>query len=403
MSKLKQVALIADTFPPFRTSGAVQLRDLALEFLEQGYELTVLLPSSELNQVWQMEDFKGVNILRLRAPRAKGASYLKRTLAEFMMPFSMKYALKKSPLKNTVWDAVIWYAPSIFHTPLVKYLKNKSGCKGYLIIRDIFPNWAVDLGLMNKGLAYAFFSLVANYQYQNADIIGVQSSGNLKYFDSWKKKIGKNLEVLENWLGQPSELPCSINLSQSLLSGREIFVYAGNMGVAQGLEILLELAEHLQRRKDIGFVFVGRGSEYNRLQEIAANKRLNNTLFYDEIEPDEIPKLYEQCSVGLVCLHPKHKSCNIPGKFLTYIQNGLPVLANINPDNDLANLILKEKVGQVCETNQVAELERLAEDLLDQIHKDKGMPKRCLDLFECKFSVTNAVKKIVHSLSKNMV
>ena len=234
MSKLKRVALIADTFPPFRTSGAVQLRDLALEFLEQGYELTVLLPSSELNQVWRMEDFKGVNILRLRAPRAKGAGYLKRTLAEFMMPFSMKYALKKSPLKNAVWDAVIWYAPSIFHTPLVKYLKNKSGCKGYLIIRDIFPNWAVDLGLMNKGLAYAFFSLVANYQYQNADIIGVQSSGNLKYFESWEKKIGKNLEVLENWLGKPSELPCSINLSQSLLVGREIFVYAGNMGGCPG-------------------------------------------------------------------------------------------------------------------------------------------------------------------------
>ena len=111
MSKLKQVALIADTFPPFRTSGAVQLRDLALEFSEQGYELTVLLPSSELNQVWRMEDFKGVNILRLRAPRAKGAGYLKRTFAEFMMPFSMKYALKKSTLKNAVLDAVIWYDP----------------------------------------------------------------------------------------------------------------------------------------------------------------------------------------------------------------------------------------------------------------------------------------------------
>jgi len=62
-------------------------------------------------------------------------------------------------------------------------------------------------------------------------------------------------------------------------------------------------------------------------------------LFYDEIDPDEIPGLYAQCHVGIVALDPRHKTHNIPGKFLSYMQSGLPVLASINPGNDLVELI----------------------------------------------------------------
>jgi glycosyltransferase involved in cell wall biosynthesis len=390
-----RIALIADTFPPLRTSGAVQLRDLTREFVRQGHALTVLLPSGEQKEAWLLEEFEGAQILRLKAPRTKDIGYIRRTLAEFVMPFAMLRQFRKSPLANECWDGVIWYAPSIFHAPLANALKKESACKGYLIIRDIFPEWAVDMGLMRRGLPYLFFSAVARYQYSIADVIGVQTPGNRKYFDRWQQRSGRRLEVLQNWLSKtPAHTACSIRISDTPLVGRKVLVYAGNMGVAQGMDILLDLAERLKYRLDVGFLFVGRGSDVVRLKDAAKDRQLNNIVFFDEIHPDEISDLYAQCSAGIVALDSRHKSHNIPGKFLTYMQSGLPVLANVNAGNDLSQIIRDEQVGKVCESNQVDELVRLTNQLLMQIATDTGLSDRCRRLFTREFAVERTVQQI---------
>ena len=394
-----QIALIADTFPPLRTSGAVQLRDLSREFTRQGHDLTVLLPSAEQQEPWRLEDFEGAKVLRLKAPRTKDIGYVRRTLGELVMPFAMLRNLRKSPLANECWDGVVWYAPSIFHGPLASAIKKSTDCKGYLVIRDIFPEWAVDMGLMRRGLPYRFFDAVARYQYSVADVIGVQTPGNQGYFDRWSQQRGRKLEVLQNWLDEPAQTPCSIRVNQTPLAGRKVFVYAGNMGVAQGMDILLDLAERLRSRSDVGFLFVGRGSDAVRLRNAAQARQLDNVIFFDEIHPDEIPDLYAQCSAGIVALDPRHKSHNIPGKFLTYMQSGLPVLANVNAGNDLASLIRNEQVGKVCQSNQTEELLNHAMNLLDQIDTDADLPARCRGLFEREFSVEQAVRQIVMALS----
>jgi glycosyltransferase involved in cell wall biosynthesis len=395
-----RIALIADTFPPLRNSGAVQLRDLTREFARQGHAVTVLLPAPDQPDPWAMEEEAGVQVLRLKAPRTKDIGYIRRTLGELAMPFAMLHQFRKSPLASERWDGVVWYAPSIFHGPLASALKKSSFCKGYLIIRDIFPEWAVDMGLMGRGLPYRFFDAVARYQYSVADVIGVQTPGNLGYFDRWQRKNGRRLQVLQNWLDKPAQAPCAIRLSATSFIGRKVFVYAGNMGVAQGMDILLDLAEQLRSRNDVGFLFVGRGSDATRLKTSARDRKLDNVLFYDEIHPDEIPDLYAQCSAGIVALDPRHKSHNIPGKFLTYMQNGLPVLANINAGNDLAKMVRDNQVGQVCESNQVGDLLQLTIRLLQQIEGDAGISERCRSLFEQEFGVEKAVRQIIAALEK---
>lgn len=394
-----RIALIADTFPPLRSSGAVQLRDLSREFARQGHALTVLLPSPDQQEPWRLEQFEGTQVLRLKAPRTKDIGYVRRTLGELVMPFAMQRQLRKSPLANERWDGVVWYAPSIFHGPLASSLKKSSGCKGYLIIRDIFPEWAVDMGLMGRGLPYRFFDAVARYQYSVADVIGVQTPGNRRYFDRWQQQPDRQLEVLQNWLDKPVQVACSIRVNETPLAGRKVFVYAGNMGVAQGMDILLDLAERLRSRSDVGFLFVGRGSDAARLKAAAQMRQLDNVVFFDEIHPDEIPDLYAQCSAGIVALDPRHKSHNIPGKFLTYMQSGLPVLANVNAGNDLAQLIRDEQVGQVCESHLVDELLQLSDKLLAQIEADTGLSGRCSRLFEREFAVERTVQQIVAALS----
>ncbi|WP_147693327.1 glycosyltransferase family 4 protein [Vogesella mureinivorans] len=390
-----RLALVADTFPPLRSSGAVQLRDLSREFVRQGHNLTVFLPDANLDRSCVEEWIDGVHICRLRAPKTKDIGYVRRTLAELAMPFAMASNLVNSTVADVKWEGVLWYSPSIFHGPFVKALMDRSQCRSYLILRDIFPEWAADMGLMSRGLPFRFFKRVANYQYSVASVIGVQSPGNLAYFSGVKGRREKKLEVLQNWLDRPASAGCQIRVEDTVLAGRQVLVYAGNMGVAQGMDILLALAERLKHRSDVGFLFVGRGSDAARLERMACDSGLDNVVFMPEIDPDEIPSLYAQCAVGLVALSPLHKSHNIPGKFLTYMQSGLPVLANINRGNDLAEIIRRENVGTVCESNDVDELYRLSCDLLASLSADTDISQRCRSLFAREFAVEKTVKQIV--------
>lgn len=393
-----RLALISDVFPPLRSSGAVQLRDLSRELVRQGHEVTVMVASPDLSEDYRIDALDGVQVMRLRTPKTKDVNYARRALGEFLMPFAMLRNLRKSPLADDRWDGVVWYSPSIFLGPMVNALKRASQCPSYLILRDIFPEWAVDMGLMGRGLPYRLFKKVANYQYSVADVIGVQTAGNLGYFNTDAPVTAARIDVLHNWLADAPNTGCSIQVANTPLAGRTIFVYAGNMGIAQGMGILLDLAQRLAARTDIGFLFVGRGSDAKRLRDVAIARGLDNVLFFDEIDPDEIPGLYAQCHAGLVALDPRHKSHNIPGKFLSYMQASLPVLASINPGNDLGEMIRQQRVGAVSTDNSADSLAAQAIELIAQLQQDVQIRQRCRGLAKDMFSAEAAVLNIIAAL-----
>lgn len=395
---VNHIALIADAFPPMRTSGAVQLRDLSQEFAREGYRLTVMTPAHHQTESWLIEDMEGVQVLRLRAPQTKDIDYVRRTIGEFVMPYAMLRNLHKSPLAGVRWDGVVWYSPTIFLGPMASALKKSCRCRSYLVIRDIFPEWAADMGLMGRGLPYRFFKIVERYQYSVADTIGVITPADLPYFADWATGATRRLEVLHNWLADAPNIGCSITVADTPLAGKKVFVYAGNMGVAQGMDILLDLAESMHGRGDVGFLFVGRGSESRRLAAEADARGLDHVIFFDEIQPEEIPGLFAQCHVGLASLDRRHRTFSIPGKFLTYMQCGLPVLANINPGNDLADMIEQEDVGRVSVDGTVKTLQRLAEELIASLEVDVEQSARCKRLFNKFYLPEIAVGQIVTAL-----
>jgi glycosyltransferase involved in cell wall biosynthesis len=200
--------------------------------------------------------------------------------------------------------------------------------------------------------------------------------------------------VLHNWLAVTQNVGCSIAVDKTALTGRKIFVYIGNMGVAQSMEILMDLAESLRDRQDIGFLFVGRGTEFSRLVAEKTSRGLNNVLFFSEIDPSEIPGLLAQCQVGLVALHPDHKTHNVPGKFVSYVQYGLPVLARVNPETDLAHLIETQRVGKVYVGDSVDEMKRLAVELIDDDVARALMSERGRLMGREMFSPAAAAKQI---------
>ena len=162
--------------------------------------------------------------------------------------------------------------------------------------------------------------MIAKYQYSIADIIGVQTAGNLGILTggkgeqaSWRySRIGWGrlgiVFVLFGWMQ-----PCLLAVKCS---------FAGNLDVAQGRYSLILLSGFFCVRMLVSFW--GRGSEGSVLLK-SKRRKLSNVMFLDEIDPDEIPDLYAQCHVGMVALDPRHQTHNIPGKFITYMQSGLPV------------------------------------------------------------------------------
>lgn len=395
-----RLIIIADAFPPMRTSAAVHMHELALELIRQGHEVTAITPTAQDRIPLKIDNLNGYRLVSVSTPIIRNVSHVRRAVAEFISPLVMYLRLRSSPIFKESYEGIIWYSPSIFFGPLISRLKARYGCPTYLILRDIFPDWMLDLGLIKKDLPYYFLKLFQFYQYRVASYIGIQSPGNLKYFDvGIFKRFAIKVELLWTWI-TPSYLPvkCSINLSKTTLNGRVNFVYAGNMGIAQDLDFILSLANLYKERSDIGFIFVGRGSELERLKVLAIQRAMKNILFFDEIDSTEIPALYAQCSIGLVALDPRHKSNNIPGKFLSYMESGLPVLARLNFGNDLEKLISNNQVGMSYMGSDVSEFKIVADKLIEMLQYDKKISIRCKDLAHNLFSTEKAVIQILSAL-----
>lgn len=378
----------------------MQLRDLAIEFLRQGVVPTVITSRADTRTIFNLTEIDGISVLGLKTPEHKYVGRIRRALAEFLIPFFMIKNFRSSPLKSSRWDAVVWYSPTIFLGPFIYYLKVRNKCPSYLILRDIFPAWALDLRILRKGLAYYFFRIFEKFQYSVADCIGVQAVGNLDYFKAWPNFAYKKIEVLHNWLTPKPISNCSIDIATLPIANRKIFVYAGNMGIAQGMGILLDLAEASLCRKDIGFLFIGRGSDMEFLRLDAKERGLINVVFCDEIDAHEISGLYAQCHVGLIALDPRHKTHNIPGKFLSYLQSGLPVMAIVNEGNDLQSIIEHYQVGVVTTIRSKENLLLLMNFLLEQLSLKGGqMSSRCKHLADKLFSSQTAVEQIIRALN----
>lgn len=397
------ILMVADAYPPMRSSCAVQMYCLGQAFIEAGHQVTMIVPLSDMEEKVRIQAQDGVQLVHVRAIQAKDVKYVQRIFAELINPFLIWRCLKRqSNLINAHVDGIIWYSPTIFWGPLIKRLKRNFQAPSYLILRDIFPDWAIDLKVIKKGLIYLLLKAVEAYQYRQANTIGVQSPNNLQYFIRKHPQLKGNTQVLWNWTSKSDVIkPCSIDLSSSTLAGRAIAVYAGNMGVAQGIENLFNLAVSLKNNSNLGFVFVGRGSEAKSLRARISSENLTNVLLFDEIDHDQISSLYAQCAVGLLSLDLRHCTHNIPGKFISYLHAGLPVFGLVNPGNDLIDIVSDNRVGFLTSANNLPLIGKNLMILLNQIQCDTEIQKRCRALEKKLFSVENSVACLIEKINSS--
>jgi hypothetical protein len=394
-----------------RTSCATQIYDLGQALLQQGHQVTIITGSASQQQniVHSVED--GVELNRIKAYPTKDINYVWRILAEFFNPFVLWMRLRSDAnfMRQKV-DGVIWYSPTIFWGPLIRRLRYHFDCSSYLILRDFFPDWTAHLGLLSESNPlYWFLKKVEIYQYAQASTIGIQSPNNVRYFLAHQPLVRAKLEVLWNWGGKSKMLVPEIGLTKpapslatTALGGKVIFVYAGNMGLAQGMESVIKLIHLFAARPDVGFLLVGRGSEVEKLKQEAHTQAWTHVLFWDEIEFEYLPQVLSQCQIGIVSLDARHQSHNIPGKLISYLQAGLPVLAFVNKGNDLQRLIPQYKVGSVWASDNLQSLEEIALEVI-HLSSTSGIAQHCQQVGEEWFSATKAAAQITESLSNQSI
>lgn len=395
-----KIAVIVDSFPPVKNSAAIQVGDLVDEILHKQNDVTVF---TSRRAGFSNGDNEGITHDRLRVVRTwvpfAGSKYrLFRALSEISLPIFMFVHSLWARTQFSRWDIVIWYSPSIFASLFAKSLSLENNGFRYLILRDIFPDWAVDLGLIAPGgLVHTFFTAVANQQYRAADVIGIQTEGNAKYLSDIVRDSDIKVEVLRNWLSPPSYSQSPISLDKTQLGGREIVVYAGNLGVAQGLDCVFSMLRQAEADTSLGFIFLGDGSERDRLVEFVATHELSNTLVFDPILPTELNALMRQCSVGLITLDARHSSHNIPGKLLSYLRAGLPVCANVNDGNDIISYIEDRRLGACNLASEPQLLLGAIKESINLRREDPSVTLRCRGCFEEDFSTEKIVNQIFNS------
>lgn len=397
-----RILLLVDDYLPHSTKiGAKMMHELAIELVKKNHSITVATPDFRINTKHELAVIDGVEVYRFQCPNVKDESKLKRAINETFLSW---YAWKnlKPVFNKSAFDLIVYYSPSIFFGPLVKKLKKKWNAKSYLVLRDVFPQWVIDHGLIKeKSPIAAYFRKFEKINYKAADKIGLQSPKNLKIFNS-KFKLDHKTEVLFNWSNEEAiNNTSNFYRKKHHLEDKIVFFYGGNMGEAQDMMNLVRLAQNFKENERAHFVFAGSGNEVELIKSAISQNKLNNLTLLEPVCQEEYRKMLSEFDIGLFSLHKDHTTHNFPGKLLGYMAQGLPILGSVNPGNDVIKIIEDAGAGFVSVNGDDELLLRNAKQLIiEGIRPQKGSNSSAL--LKTKFSVEAATISILNQNSTTL-
>ena len=393
-----RIALIIDDYlPESQKSGAQLMHDLACCLVSKGHNVSVITPTSSLKQRYTTEYLDSVTIYRFRSGPIKNINKIIRAVNETLLSLRAIRNLKQV-LQDCPHDLIVYYSPSIFWGGLVWYLKRIWKCRSYLVLRDIFPQWAVDSGLIfRRSPIYCYFKLFEHISYRVADRIGVQTPGNLNYFQKYSNETREKLEVLYNWAKERNKEYLSGLWREKLgLQGKVIFFFGGNFGHAQDMMNIIRLAANLKNRSEAHFLLVGKGDEVFLIENEIKAQGLTNLTFYPSVPAETYFQMLSETDIGLFSLHREHNTQNVPGKLLGYMDYGLPILGSINPGNDVQTIIQGHEAGLVTVNGDDIGFTKNALKLLDDEQYRKRLGGNGKRMLREVFSVERTAEQIIN-------
>lgn len=326
--------------------------DLMQEFQAKGHAVFVLCSCERrYKQSTKIFSENGIKVLRIKTGNLTKTNLIEKGLASLFLEHQYIQAIREY-FSDISFDLLLYSTPPITLVRPIQFLKTRDCCICYLLLKDIFPQNAVDLGYLNpKGLVYRYFKNKEKTLYQTSDFIGCMSPANVRYILTHNTELtAEKVEVCPNAIS-PRQLKWSQEERNQLFeiygvpNEAVVFLYGGNLGKPQGLDFLLEILVHFQGRADVFFLIVGSGTEYNKIDMELSTKKYKNVKLISYMLKKDYDIILANADVGMIFLDPRFTIPNFPSRLTAYMEASLPVIAATDTVSDIKECLIDSGCG----------------------------------------------------------
>ncbi len=343
------VLLISDAFPPEVRSSSHLMFELSEELAGRGHRVSVLTTfprynltdrhQAETGRLFRREKLNRLEVARVYSlpihnvrPVMRGIGHLQLGLG-----FGLAGLLTQRP------DAVICYSPPLLLGLSSRLVAGWNEAAFVFNVQDLFPQNAIDLGILRNLTLITLFRRVEKYIYRRAHAITVHSPANRSFLLAQGVPPGK-VRVINNWVDTDLHRPADRQnhlRTRFNLGKKFVALFAGVLGYAQDISVILDAATQLRDDPEILFLVVGDGMEREALQQGIRGRGLTNVRWDNFVAREEYPTLVAASDVGLVTLKAMMKTPVVPSKIQGLMACGRPIIATLNSESD-AHAILRE-------------------------------------------------------------
>ena len=338
--------------------------DLIRKIVNEGHRVHVISPiERRFKKNTTITQSDKLVILRVKTLNIQKSSIIEKGLGTLLIEHQFKSAIKRF-FADTKFALVIYSTPPITFSKVVEFVKKRDNAKTYLLLKDIFPQNAVDLGYFSKSsILYKFFRKKEKKLYSISDRIGCMSPFNCKYLqihnselDSRKIHVNPNsIEIVEKVNISESQKQ-EIRVKYSIPNDATVYIYGGNIGRPQGISFLIKLLNEFINNSKVFFLIIGSGTEYGQIEKWYKTYFPNNVILLKYLPKNEFDTLTSISDVGLIFLDPRFTIPNFPSRLLSYLDYSLPVLAATDKNTDIGLIIENNNFGLWCENGNLEEM-----------------------------------------------
>ncbi len=377
--------------------------DLIRHLRDQGHNVYISCSyEKRLGKPTEFIQEDGVNFLHVKIGNITKCGMIEKGISTLRIEGQYKRAIKRY-FKGVKFDLVLYSTPPITFAKVVKYIKKRDNAKTYLLLKDIFPQNAVDIGVLSKsgvkGILYKFFRRKEKNLYAFSDKIGCMSPANCRYVLDNNPEVSKEkVEVCPNSVEYTDmrvdeQTAISIREKYGIPLDKKVFVYGGNLGKPQGIPFIIECLK-AQNNKDAFFLIVGDGTEFGKLQQFIDEEKPENVKLMKRLPKEDYDKMVAACDVGMIFLDYRFTIPNFPSRLLAYMQAGLPVFACTDINTDVGEILAQGDFGWWCPSNDtVAFAEKINEILQSDLTVKK---ENAVKYLKENYLVSNAYQKIIN-------
>lgn len=400
-----KILFIASIFPKENEEDNIYT-DLAEELKKKGHEVVVLVSEERKNiEKTKIQKERNIEVLRVKTGNIYNVSLSQKAISFITMQDKLKSAIEKY-LSNYNFNLILFMTPPVTLYSVVKFAMKKFKCNSYLMQKDIFPQNALDIGILDKyNPVYWYFRRIEKNLYKVATVIGCMSKANKEYLLEHNSFLDKKkLELFPNTIKIDKEIYCSktsIRTKYNIPQESVIAIYGGNFGKPQGIDFLIKILEEYKNNSRVYFILIGKGTEKEKLFNHIKNNNIKNVVCLDYVPQKEYCEILSQSDIGLVFLDYRFTIPNIPSRTLTYFEYSLPIMAATDKNTDYKDLIENESMsGLWCESNKVEEFKKKFNFLLENPKTRKEMGKRGREYLEDNLRVERSVELLEKAFIK---